>query len=308
MYAIFLRIVSFVMSVVFMIAGYGSWIGGIPVVDVKVFDSSLDGFLGTVDGKYRIFYTYDEWTLFCKSLKDERKKAFASEFKESDFDNRSLAVIDIEKSSSDWKVMVTDANQDGTTLEVNYVKVSQADVVGAQVVCNATIFAFTHNKYVSKVSLNERERMFVPFLIDACEPKYYHIFQTECTEESAEEFGKETVLFKDFESWKAFNESGKWKFIGCEHTFDEDYFERKNLAVTIVSHSAGDSLRICLPVESGNELKFTRYSVNEPIVAPGIMSFDAVFVETSKNIDVVSVEKGEDMRIPFMLDGSVPVN
>lgn len=305
MYAIILRVISFVMSLVFMIAGYGSWIGGTPVVDVKVFDSSLDGFLGTVDGQYKIFYTYDEWNLFCKSLKNERMKAFASEIKESDFDNRSLAVIDIEKSSSDWRVNVINAKQNGTTLEIDYLKVSQEDIGGAAVICNATIFAFTDNKYVSKVKLNEREEMTVPFLIYACESNYYHIFKTECSEESAEEFGEETVIFKDYESWNAFNESGKWEFRGCGHTFDEKYFEKKNLAVTIVCHSAGDSLRISLPIEDGNELRFTRYSVREPIIAPDVMSYEAVFVETSKNVEAVSVSKGEDMSVPFMLDGSV---
>lgn len=307
MAAILLRVISAILSFVFLITGYGSMIGGTPVVDVEVLDLSLDGFLGNVDENYRVFYTYSEWESFCKGIEDTRMKAFASKFEKADFKGRSLAVIDIEKSSSEWRVKVVGANQNTTTLKINYMKVNEEDVGGFQVVCYATIFAFTNNKYVSKVELNEMEKMTVPFLIDACSPNYFHVFKAESESGSAELFGEEKHLFKDYKSWNDFLESGKWEFKGCEHIFDEEYFERKNLAVTIISHGAGDSLRISLPIEKENTVKFTCYSVSEPIVSPDILSFEAVFVETGKAVDSISTEKGERKTIPFMLDGSVPI-
>lgn len=305
MQAIFFRIISLVLSFIFMITGYGSMIGGTPIVDVEVYNLSMNGFLGNVDEAYRIFYTYSEWKAFCNGIEDKEMKKFADGIEESDFEDRSLAVIDIEKSSSEWRVNVISANQDGTTLEINYMKVNEQDVGGFQLICYATIFAFTDNKYVSKVELNEREKMTVPFLIDNCVPRIYHISEAETKEESVELFGEESHLFKDYESWNAFLESGKWEFKGCEHTFDEKYFERKNLAVTIISHDAGDSLRISLPIENENTVEFTCYSVRDPKISPDILSFEAVFVETSKDVESISVATGEWIRIPFMLDGSV---
>lgn len=305
MTAIFYRIVSWIMSFVFAIVGYGSLIGGTPITDVRVYDRSMNGFLGDTDENYIIFYTYDEWEDFVEGITNPMMKEFAEEYDESVFEEHSLVLADIMLSSSDWNAKVCSANQDVTTLKINYLRVRE-NTVGFQAICFNTIFAVTE-KYIAKVEFNEMESMEIPFLIEESIPYFYSVVDVDSDEELAEQFGSETFFFNDYESWENFIDSGKWEFDSYADSVNEEYFENRNLALLIVSHGSGCQLRISQPTEEGNTWQYTYYSVSEPTVKLGIENLDAVFVETSKKVENVEFSNGGDFSVPFMLDGTVSV-
>lgn len=300
MSAIFYRIISFIMSFIFAIFGYGSLIGGTPITAVKVFDRSMDGFLGNADENYRIFYTYDEWKDFVEDLSNPAMKEFAEEYDEDVFKEHSLVLADIMLASSDWKVKVCSANQDVTTVKINYMRVRE-DVVGFQAICFNTIFAVT-DKYVSKVEFKEMNEMELPFIAKESIPYFYSVVNVDSDDE---QFGSETHFFTDYESWKSFVDSGKWEFDGYADNVTEEYFEKNNLALLVMSHGAGCQLRISQPTEKDNIWQINYYSVSEPTVKPAILTLNAVFVETSKRVANVEFINGGDFSIPYMLDGSV---
>lgn len=303
MSAIFYRIVSWIMSFVFAIVGYGSLIGGTPLINVKVYDHSMNGFLGDTDENYRIFYTYDEWEKFVDDIDNPMMKEYAEKYDEAVFEEHSLVLADIMLSSSDWKVKVCSANQDVTTVKINYIRVRE-DTVGFQAICFNTIFAVTE-KYVSKVEFNEEDSMNIPFMLKESVPNFYSVVDVDSDEEPAEQFGSETYFFTDYESWKSFIDSGKWDFDGYADNVTEEYFEKNNLALLVMSHGAGCQLRISPPAEKDNIWQINYYSVSEPTMKLGVEDTDAVFVEISKKIDEVEFINGGDFSVPFMLDGSV---
>ncbi|MBQ3046392.1 MAG: hypothetical protein IJD49_10615 [Clostridia bacterium] len=303
MTAIFYRVISFVMSFIFAIFGYGSLIGGTPITEVKVFDRSMDGFWGTADENYHIFYTYDEWKDFVEDLSNPAMKEFAEEYDEDIFKEHSLVLADIMLASSDWKVKVCSVSQDATTVEIDYLRVRE-DVIGFQAICFNTIFAVTE-KYVAKVEFNEIDPMEIPFIAKESIPYFYSVVNIDSDEEPAEQFGSETHFFTDYASWKSFVDSGKWEFDGYADSVNEEYFEKNNLALLVMSHDAGCQLRISQPAEKDNIWQINYYRVFEPTVKPDILTLNAVFVETSKRVTNVEFINGGDFRIPYMLDGSV---
>lgn len=302
--SVFYRIVSVILSFIFSITGYGSLISGTPITNVKVYDWSVTGFLGDSDGNYRVFYTYDEWKAFTENISNHEMREFAGQYDEALFKEHSLVVADVMLGSSDWKVKVVSANQNIATLKINYMQV-QEDMVGFQVLCFNTIFAVTE-KYVAKVDLNEMEPMEIPFLIEESIPNFYSIVEANPTGEYPEEFGMKSYLFSDYESWKAFNDSGKWDFKGYADSVNEEYFETKNLVLVISTlPDSSYSLRIGYPLEEYGTLKVSCYSVDEGGVALAVEGFEVAFIETSKNAESIELTNGGDFSVPFMLDGSV---
>ena len=153
MMAVFYRIISWIMTFVFTLFGYGSLIGGTPITDVKVYNQSMGGFLGDKDENYRIFYTYDEWEDFVDGLTNPYMQEIANEYGEDVFNEHSLVLADIMLTSSDWKVKVCSAAQNVGTVEIDYLRVRE-DVFGFQAICYNTIFVVA-DKYTSKVEFNE---------------------------------------------------------------------------------------------------------------------------------------------------------
>ncbi len=303
MMAVFYRIVSWIMTFVFALFGYGSLIGGTPITDVKVYNQSMDGFLGDKDENYRIFYTYDEWEDFVDDLSNPYMQEFANEYGEEIFDEHSLVLADIMLTSSDWKVKACGAVQNVGTVEIDYVRVRE-DVFGFQAICYNTIFAVV-DKYTSRVELKEVDKINVPFIEEESIPHFYSVVDADSDEESAELFGSETYFFTDYESWKDFIDSGKWEFDSYADSVTEEYFDENNLALLVMSHGAGWQLRISYPTEESNKWQINYYSVSEPTFKLGILDIDAVFVETGKNIEDVEFINGGDISIPYMLDGSL---
>lgn len=303
MAAFFYKAVSWIMSFVFAIFGYGSLIGGTPITNAKVYDSVLYGFLNGEDESYRIFYTYDEWENFIDDLSNPYMKEVANEYGEDVFDEHSLVLADIMLASSDWNVKVCSVGQDVGTVEIDYLRVRE-DIIGFQAICFNTIFVVA-DKYTSKVEFNEREAMEISFIEEESMPYFYSVVAAESDEERAELFGSETYYFTDYESWKSFAENGKWEFNGYADGVREEYFDENNLALLITSHGAGEQLRIGYPTQEGNTMRINYYSVSEPTIKPDILDIDAVFVETGKNVENVEFIDGGDISIPYMLDGSV---
>lgn len=303
MAAFFYRAVSWIMSFVFALFGYGSLIGGTPITDVKVYDSTLSGFLNGENESYRIFYTYDEWEDFVDGLTNPYMQEIANEYGEEIFDEHSLVLADIMLVSSDWNVKVCSVSQDVGTVEIDYLRVRE-DIFGFQAICFNTIFAVT-DKYTSKVEFNEMNEMEIPFIEAESIPYFYSVVDADSDEEPAEQFGAEIYFFTDYESWKSFVDSGKWEFDGYADNVTEEYFDKNNLALLVMSHGAGDKLRIGQPAEDENTWRINYYSVSEPTVKLGIEDIDAVFVETGKKIEKVEFINGGDISIPYMLDGSV---
>lgn len=303
MAAFFYKIISWIMTFVFALFGYGSLIGGTPITDVKVYNQSMGGFLGDKDENYRIFYTYDEWEDFVDGLTNPYMQEIANEYGEEIFDEHSLVLADIMLASSDWKVKVCSAAQNVGTVEIDYLRVRE-DVFGFQAICYNTIFVVA-DKYTSKVEFNEIDEMEIPFIEEESMPCFYSVVAAESDEEPAEFFGSETYFFTDYESWKSFIDSGKWEFDSYADSVTEEYFDENNLALLITSHGAGWQLRISYPMEESNKWQINYYSVSEPTIKPGILDIDAVFVETGKNVKNVEFIDGGDISIPYMLDGSV---
>lgn len=306
--AIIWRIISAFMSFLFFITGTGSLIGGTPVYDIEVFDSCMEGFLGQREGATRVFYTYDEWKLFCKTLDNPKMIEYASRIDESLFDEHNLILVDIECADSGVKVKIANAMEEKTAVNLKYLHVDEYGMVGATVICYNTVFITTSKKYISDVKLNKLDNMTVPFLLEESVPNLYRIVSTEFKPEWYDEyFDKESYLFTDYESYIDFINNGKWKMNDYIDFADEEYFERKNLVVAVVSLAdGGDSLRISYPIEEGNTLKFSCYAVSQPTIAPDIESEEAVFIETSKSIENVELERGDRVDIPFCLNGSNP--
>ena len=306
--AIIWRVVSAIMAFIFFITGTGSLIGGTPVYDIEVFDFCMEGFLGQRDGATRVFYTYGEWQLFCKTLDNPKMVEYASNIEESLFDEHNLILVDIECSASNVKVKIANAMEDRTTLNIDYLCVDECDMVGATVMCYNTVFATTSKKYISNVELNEIDGMTVPFLLDESVPNLYRIVATDFKPEAYDEnFDKASYLFTNYADYKDFVDNGQWKMSDYIDIVDEKYFETKNLVIAVFGLAdGGDSLRISYPVEDGNTLKFKGYTVSQPVVATGMECEEAVFIETSKVIESVEFIRGDREDIPFCLDGSNP--
>lgn len=306
--AIIWRIISTFMAFVFLITGTGSLIGGSPVYDIEVFDSCMEGFLGQRDGATRVFYTYNEWELFYKTLDNPKMTEYASSIDESLFDEHNLILVDIECSASNVKVKIANAMENRTAVDLTYLHVDEYGMVGATVMCYNTVFITTSKKYISKVNLNKLDDMTVPFLLEESVPKLYRVVSTEFKPEYYDEnFDKESYLFTDYNSYIDFVNNGQWEMNNYIDVVNEKYFETKNLVVAVASLAdGGDSLRISYPIEEGNTLKFSCYAVSQPVISPAAECEEAVFIETSKNIEKVELERGEMVDIPFCLDGSNP--
>lgn len=164
--AIIWRIISAVMALFFFVTGSGSLSSAAPVADIDVFDVCMDGFLGNRDEATRVFYSYSEWELFCETLENPKMIEYASKIEESLFDNHNLILADIECSAGDVNVKIATAMEYGTTLSIDYLRVSELDMGGAAVICYNTVFAVTSKKYITNVELNRLDNMTVPFLIE----------------------------------------------------------------------------------------------------------------------------------------------
>lgn len=140
-------------------------------------------------------------------------------------------------------------------------------------------------------------------------PNLYQVVQTDFKPECYDEnFDTSSYLFTDYESFRVFIDKGEWELGKYIDIVDEKYFESKNLVVAVVSLAdGGDGLRISYPIENGNTLQFKCYAVSQPCIAPDIECEEAVFIETSKKIEKIELERGDRISIPFMLDGSNPM-
>lgn len=308
MISTFYRIISLILSFVFAISGYGSLIGT-PVYDIEVFDSCLDGFLGQRDGATRVFYTYNEWKIFCSTLDNPKMVECALEIEKSLFDEHNLILVDIECNEGNVDVKIAAAMECGTNLYIDYLRVNELDMVGTTAICYNTIFAVTSKKYITNVKLNKLDDMTVPFLLDDYVPNLYRVAATDFKPESYDEyFDKASYLFTNYADYKDFVDNGQWEMNDYIDIVDEKYFETKNLVVAVLGlYDSGDALRVSYPIEDENTLRFKGYVVSQPVIAPDVECEEVVFIETSKNIENVEFERGERVSIPFCLNGSNPV-
>lgn len=304
--AIIWRIISAFMSFILWFSGLWGYTQAVPV-DTAVYSSASDGFLGQIHGASKVFYTYEQWEIFCKTLDDDRKKEYASSIDKSLFDEHNLIIVDIMCPDSNSKVKVTSAMEINTDVELEYIRVSEYDMGGFQAICYDTVFVTTNKKYVSNIKINKNKDMTVPFLVRESMPRLYKIvstdFKPDCYDEN---FDMASYLFCNYEDYKNFVDNGQWKMD--EYIADEQYFETKNLVVVVFALAdGGDSLRISYPVERGNTLEFKCYAVSQPVISTAMECEEAVFVETSKRIDTLEITRGEKVEIPFCLNGKNPM-
>lgn len=306
--AIIWKLISVIMSFILWLSGIGGNVQAVPV-DTAVYSSASDGFLGQIHGASKVFYTYEQWEIFCKTLDDERKKEYASNIDESLFDEHNLIIVDIMCPDSNSKVKVTSAMEVNTDVELEYLRVSEYDMGGFTAVCYDTVFVTTNKKYVSNIKINKNEDMTVPFLVRESMPRLYKVVSTDFKPDFYDEnFDKASYLFTDYVDYKNFVDNGQWEMNDYIDIVDEEYFETKNLVVAVAGLAdSGDSLRISYPVENGNTLEVTCYAVSQPVISLGVECEEAVFIKTSKNIENVKLERGENVSIPFCLDGSNPM-
>ena len=302
------RIISVIMSLIFSFAGIGGSYTAVPV-KTDVFDYSDHGFLGQKDGASRTFYTYDEWQIFYKGLDNAKMKEYASGIDESLFDEHNLILVDIMCPASNVKVKVTAATEVGATVNLECLRVSERDMGGLTMVCYNTIFIITNKKYVSNVELDSIEDLTVPFLVEDEMYYLYKVIHTDFKPDSYDEnFDKTSYVFSNYEDYADFVRNGQWELDDYIDYVDEKYFESRNLVVVVAGvNDGGDSLRISYPVENGNTLNVTCYCVSQPVLAPDVECEEAVFIRTSKNIEAVALERGDDISIPFCLNNMNPM-
>lgn len=306
--AIIWKVISVIMSLIFSFAGVGGSFTAVPV-DTDVFGYSDQGFLGREDGASRTFYTYDEWQLFCKGLDNTKMMEYASGIDESLFDEHNLILVDIMCPGSNIKVKVAAAMETGTTVNLEYLHVSEMDMGGFTMICYNTVFITTNKKYVSNVKLDKIGDLTVPFLVEDEMYYLYKVVPTDFKPDSYDEnFDKVSYVFTNYEDYAEFVRNGQWKLDDYIDYVDEKYFENRNLVVVVAGlNDGGDSLRISYPIENGNTLNITCYTVSQPVMSPGVECEEAVFIRTSKNIETVALERGDNINIPFCLNNMNPM-
>lgn len=303
MQAIFWKIISAIMSVVFFISGFipGSSLNEPKMVeDIRVFDGVFSSVIGEED--YHVFSTHEEWSIYSNSSFSPFLKEYTDSVDKSLFEENNLVAINILYADSSWKTKVTSALQVGNTLEVEYVAVQDRYSIALCAEHYSTVFVTT-NKLISNVKVTKLDSMEIPFMLNGSMEGNFSIVDTEI-HGLTEEFTGYSNVFSDFAGWKEFADSGKYEFADYADSIDEKFFESKNLAVAVVAMSARDDARIEFPeIEEGN-LLINYYLVNQPGIYPANETYQTIFFETDKTVSGVTVKlKDSHFSVPFILEG-----
>lgn len=247
-----------------------------------------------------IISDYSEMLLYSKINNSENMKNYLSEFDRDFFVQKSLVIIDIEMSDSTQRLYVTSANQIDNEINLEYVRVNNLSE-GAEVICQNSICIIA-DKTVTKVNINEKERMFLPFYIDE---KANHFFDiVEIADESKSD--NKTILLKNYNEWLDFLSEGLFDIESISSEINEEIFKTKNIGVIFTSTpDSSCEIKISDIYSDNSNLVVDYYLVSQPKTGVDVISFYAIFVYTNKNIESISTVK-HLTSVPFNFDGSLP--
>lgn len=273
--------------------------------DIEIVDCSHEMNINKEE-QYNIFYSYDEFLLYCSTTnKSNGMKEYAKTIDRDFFKDNNLVIIDVSRADATERVYLNSAVENGTTLSLGYSLVSDL-LGGIQVVCCDSICIKT-SKLINEIEITNREKVYLPFYnIESC--SFFSIVDAEKSDNPEEEIDL-TYVFKDYESWQKFLAENGWKFYGYTDQITEELFESNNLGLVFspISNSATETrIGDFNPMLDETEMELTCYNVSQPSIALAVDGYNAVFVKISKATESINAAY-IDYSVPFMLDGTLPI-
>lgn len=273
--------------------------------EVTIIDSS-HGININQNERYNIFYSYDEFMLYCSTTNtSDGMKEYAETIDKDFFKDNNLVIIDVARANAVERVYLNSAVENGTTLSLGYTLASDL-LGGIQVICCDSICVKT-SKLINEIEITNREKVHLPFYnVESC--SFFSIVDAEKSDNPEEEIDL-TYVFKDYESWRIFLAESGWRFYGYTEQINEELFESNNLGLVFspVGNSAAETrIGDFNPMLDEKEMELTCYNVSQPSIALAVEGYNAVFIKTSKATEAINATY-IDYSVPFMLDRTLPM-
>lgn len=301
----FTKLFSLIMSFIIFFAGLFPWFSDFSETREVAFAETADcNYIDVLknDGDWKIFRTQKQFESFFVGVGDCPAKEYADEFNDSFFDNYNVVIVNIVLPSSVGSVHVKHAEENGTTLKLQYITSTQTPLVGTDALENSLIFVVT-SKYVFDVELENAGRVALPFTIADSFGKLYRVVEADMREYS-EDSSADKLVFSSYAEWSDYLLNGAYKLEDYEDMVTESFFETNNLVLVADGlASPHHSFRVGKWYTEDNTLYLEYWDVSEPILAPAVEIDEAILFAVGKNIDSVSATRNE-FDADFMLDGS----
>lgn len=299
---LFSLIMSFIISVINLIPGLGGFSETREVTFAKPIDCDYVEVLEN-DGDWKVFSTQKQFESFFEDVADCPAKEYADEFDDSLFDNYNVVIINIVLPSSNENVHVKHAEENGTTLKLQYITSTQTPLVGTTAMESSLIFVAA-SKHVYDVELVNEGRLQLPFIIADSFGELYKVVEADLREYS-NDAGAEKLVFSSYAEWSDYLLNGAYKLSGCEDIINESFFETNNLVLVADGLASYHySLHVGEWRTENNTLHLEYWAVFENLIAPDAERGQAILFAVGKNIDSVSATRNE-FHADFILDGSI---
>lgn len=307
MHAFLWKIIAFIVSVLLPFLNIPIEIEPIYLTDseVTIIDSS-DGINIDQNERYNIFYSYDEFLLYCNTTNTSGgMKEYAETIDKDFFKDKNLVIIDVARVNAVERVYLNSAVENGTTLSLGYTLASDL-LGGIQAICCDSICVKT-SKLINEVEITNREKIYLPFFnIESC--SFFSIVDAVKSDNPEEEI-ELTYVFKDYDSWQIFLAESGWEFSGYTDQINKELFESNNLGLVFspISNSATETrIGDFESMLDEQEMELTCYNVSQPTISLAVEGYNAVFIKTSKATETINATY-IDYSVPFMLDRTLPM-
>lgn len=300
MQAIFNKIISWFMSLIFSILGFiPGAIEPVPISEATVTRNNSTYLLGE-NVSWKVFSNYHEFSTFFKNASAGTAKSYAESVEASVFEKSNIAVINSVHPHGGCSAHVTSAQEVGNALEIEYVNVEQISLGSTTALQSSIIFVET-SKRVSLVKPVCSGELDVPFMLGSSYGNLMRIVGGAipgCEVNS-------TLVFSDYESWKSFAASNG---IGGDFNgmLTENFFNSYNLVVGVVwVPDTGSYIKVSSPIIAEGETELDYWCVREPGVHLQMVSCSTILIAAEKSVESVTLSKNT-FNIPFCLNGKIP--
>lgn len=307
MQTFFWKIIAFIVSVLLPFLNVPIEIEPVYLTnsDVAIIDSS-HGMNISQKERYNIFYSYDEFMLYCSAINtSDEMKEYAETIDKDFFKDNNLVIIDVARANAVERVYLNSAVENGTTLSLGYTLATDL-LGGIQVICCDSICVKT-SKLINEIEITSREKVHLPFYnVESC--SFFSIVDAEKSDKPEEEIDL-TYVFKDYESWQIFLAESGWKFSGYAEQINEELFKNNNLGLVFspISNSATETrIGDFEAMLDEKEMELICYNVSQPTISLAVEGYNAVFIKTSKTTETINATY-IDYSVPFMLDRTLPM-
>ncbi len=301
----FTKLFSLIMSFIISFAGLFPWFGDFSETREIAFAETADcNYIDVLknDGDWKIFRTQKQFESFFADVGDCPAKEYADEFNGSLFDNYNVVIVNVVLPNSIENVHVKYAEENGTTLKLQYITSTQTPLCGTTALENSLIFVVT-SKHVYDVELENAGRVDLPFAIADSFGKLYKVVEADLREYS-DDFNADKLVFSSYAEWSDYLLNGAYKLNDYEDMVTESFFETNNLALVADGLACfHHSFRVGEWHTEDNTLYLEYWDVYENKIAPAAERDQAILFAVGKNIDSVSATRNE-FDADFMLDGS----